>query len=91
MSQRYWPKDVLGNEIRKGNMISLSPGQPVIMRIVEVVEAGLIPQEDPKKMPIVKQGWITAVVQLPYDPGHCQIPIAVVVKEPDESKQVHLA
>ena len=86
MSSRFWPKDVLGNDIRKENLISLSPGQPVIMKVVEVVEAGIIPQEDPKAPPIIKQGWITCVVQLPYQPHHPQIPIAVVVKEPEEAQ-----
>jgi len=86
MSSRFWPKDVLGNDIRKGNLISLSPGQPVIMKVMDVVEAGVIPQEDPKQPPMIKAGWITCVVQLPYQPQQPVIPIAVVVKEPEESQ-----
>ena len=113
MSSRFWPKDVLGNDIRKENLISLSPGQPVIMKVVEVVEAGVItPHEgywtnpgaiQPQCLhssppcekclevgvvqgPMIKQGWINCVVQLPYQPHHPQIPIAVVVKEPEEAQ-----
>jgi hypothetical protein len=90
MSQRYWPKDPLGNDIRKGSMVAFASGQPTVMRVVEVVEAGLMPQEEGKP-PIIKEGYITLLMRLPYQPHQTLIPIAVVVKEPDESKQVHLA
>ena len=85
MSSRFWPTDVLGNEIRKGNLLSLAPGAPLIMKVVDVVEAGVMPQEEGKP-PMIMQGHVTLLVQLPYDPRQTQIPIAVVVKEPEESR-----
>lgn len=80
---RFWPKDVLGNEIRKGSMVSLSPGGPMLMKVVDVIEAGLMPQEEGKP-PLVKDGGIVLLVQLPYGPHQTTIPIAVVAKEPKE-------
>ena len=86
MSARFWPKDMLGNEIRKGNLLSVAPGAPLIMKVVDVVEAGVMPQEDPKAPPMVMPGHVTLLVQLPYHPQQTQIPIAVVVKEPEEQR-----
>ena len=85
---RFWPKDVLGNEIRKTNLVSLAPGTPLIMKVVDVIEAGLMPQEDEKKPPLIKEGRIRLLVDLPYTPMSPTIPIAVVVKEPEESRIV---
>jgi len=86
MSKRFWPIDVLGNEIRKGNLLSVAPGAPLIMKVVDVVEAGVMPQEDETKPPMVMPGHVTLLVQLPYSPQQTQIPIAVVVKEPEEQR-----
>ena len=83
---RFWPTDVLGNEIRKGNLLSVAPGAPLIMKVVDVVEAGVMPQEDPKAPPMVMQGHVTLLVQLPYHPQQTQIPIVVVAKEPEEER-----
>lgn len=87
---RFWPIDIMGNPIRKGNVLSVATGAPMIMKVVDVVEAGLMPQEDEKAPPMVKQGHITLLVQLPYNPNMTQIPIAVVCKEPEESR-IHRA
>lgn len=85
MSNRYWPIDVLGNEIRKNNLLSVAPGAPLIMKVVDVVEAGVMPQEEGKP-PMVMPGHVTLLVQLPYHAQQTQIPIAVVVKEPEEQR-----
>lgn len=85
-SERYWPKDALGNEIRRGQLVSLRiPEQVLVCRVSEVIEAGFTGQ-DKERMEL--QGAIALTIQIPYTPTRAAIGQILSLKEP-ETTRIH--
>lgn len=84
MSERYWPKDALGNDLRKGQLVSLRiPETVIICRVLDVVEAGFS-GEDKDRLEL--QGTLSLLIQLPYRPQQLAVPQCLAVKEPEEQR-----
>lgn len=84
MSERYWPKDAIGNEIRKGQLVTLRiPEQVLVCRVADVIEAGFT-GEDKERMEL--QGAITLMVQIPYTPSRPSVGQILSLKEPEEQR-----
>jgi hypothetical protein len=88
MSERYWPKDALGNDVRKGQLVSLRiPEQVLVCRVADVIEAGFSGED---KERIELQGALNLVVQIPYTPNRAVVGQVLCLKEPEESR-IHRA
>jgi hypothetical protein len=61
MPERAWPKDAIGNDIRKGQLCAFNSKDPLICRVADVVQAGVMHGPDDK--PIALQGSVTFVIQ----------------------------
>lgn len=82
MPERSWPKDAIGNDLRKGQLVVVRlPADGTICRIVDVVQAGVMHGPDDK--PIALQGSVSFLVQIPYAQG-VGIPMALCLKEPEK-------
>lgn len=80
-SPRSWPIDLLGNELRRGQLVSFRvPEQIIIARVADVVQAGIM--HGPDNRPIMLQGTIKLALDVGYkhDTPLSQI---LAVKEPD--------
>ncbi len=86
MSERYWPKDAIGNEVKKNALVAAQfpQGVPVICRVQDVIEAGFTSDEADKRMEM--QGAVTLVIQIPYQPNQTTVPQLLRVMEPEESR-----
>jgi hypothetical protein len=82
MPERSWPKDAIGNDLRKGQLIVFkAPHEGIICRVTEVVQAGVM--HDAEGKPIALQGTVSVAFQMPYSQGgHFQQ--VLCLKEPEK-------
>ena len=85
-SERYWPKDALGNDLRQGQLVTLRiPEQVVVCRVSAVIEAGFTGQ-DKERMEL--QGAVALTIQIPYTPTRAVVGQILSLKEP-ETTRIH--
>lgn len=82
MSERYWPKDAIGNDMRKGQLVSLRiPETVVICRVIDVIEAGFTGEDKDR---IELPGTLNLLLQVPYRATQLSVPQCLALKEPEE-------
>lgn len=81
MPERSWPKDALGNDIRKGQLCAVNPKDVLICRVADIIQAGVMHGPDDK--PIALQGSVSFLIQIPYSQGG-GVPMALCLKEPEK-------
>lgn len=82
MPERSWPKDAIGNDIRKGQLVTFkAPQDGIICRVFEVVQAGTMHDADGKEIKL--QGSVAFLLQVPYNQGG-GVPMALCLKEPEK-------
>lgn len=80
-NSKVWPTDLLGNEIRKNGLIVVNfPQSQIICRVGDVRPVSLTDGME-------VEGSLTLMMQVPH---RGQVPIALVVKEPEEQR-IHIA
>jgi hypothetical protein len=79
-NERQWPQDLLGNDLRKGQIVHIKlPEAGLICRVVDVIQAGTM--HDPDNKPIRLQGSVAFTFQIPYDQGQSFAQV-LALKEP---------
>ena len=81
MPERAWPKDAIGNDIRKGQLCAFKAEKDLICRVVDVVAAGVMHDAEGKEIKL--QGSVTFAIQIPYAQGG-GVPMALCLKEPEK-------
>lgn len=82
MPERSWPKDAMGNELKKGTLVLLKiPEQSVTCRVVDVLQAGIM--HGPDGAPVSLEGHVSFLMRITYAPDQ-NLPMALCLKEPEK-------
>jgi len=81
MPERSWPKDAIGNDLRKGQLVAVNAKDVLICRVIDVIQAGTM--HDAEGKPMALNGSVTFALQIPYAQGG-GVPMALCLKEPEK-------
>ena len=83
MSEKVWPVDKLGNEIREGKLLLLKMDEPsAIFYVMSVSPASVLHGGD-GPYPVSGEVELVLKFKIPYQPDHRQLFKAIVVETPE--------
>ena len=85
-TEKIWPKDKIGNQLREGRLLILKMDDPDAMFYVDKVTPASFLHSADGPIPINGEIELILRIKLPFTPERNQLHRAIVVEQPDPEK-----